>query len=183
MKNNKLIYIGIGIVIVIGLVGYSFGQSNSKKQNEPTALSVTPTVVTAQQEIATDTSSWTEHTNKTYHFSIKFPKTYEVQPGSEEQNTCIRLNVDSPCEVLINVYPNNDNLSLEDYLSKKSIAFSIDGPLVPYNFNGYDTIFNRNQPGTNLFIKRGLTVFRFVASKASSDKEIGDIVATFKFTQ
>ena len=135
-----------------------------------------------------DMSGWKTYTsksygNKSYGFIIKFPINYEVLPGNDSQNTCIRLNADSPCEVLINIYPNKDNLSLEDYLNKEATAFSIDGPLIPYNFNGYETLFNKNEPGTNLFIKRDLTVYRFIAPKASSDKEIGAIVSTFKFTQ
>lgn len=181
---NKKLLIGAMAILLVG-----FGFFVLTKQNSQPSVPVTksepqpsPSVITEKKPTA-DTSNWTVYVNKTYNYSVKFPRTYELQPGNEEQNMCIRLNVDSPCEVLINVYPNKDNLSLEDYLSNQSIAFSIDGPLIPYNFNGYDTLFDKNQLGTNLFIKRGLTVFRFVASKASSDKEIGDIVATFKFTQ
>lgn len=168
---NKNLLIGIITILLVGIGFFALTKQNSQPS---------PSVIT-EQKVTTDTSNWTVYTNKTYSYSIKFPKNYEVQLGNEEQNTCIRPNVGSPCKVFINTYPNKDNLSLKDYLSKQSIAFLIDGPLIPYNFNGYDSIFNKNQLGTNLFTKRDLTVFHFVASEASSDKEIGDIVATFKF--
>lgn len=129
-----------------------------------------------------DTSSWTNFVNNTYSFNIKFPITYEVQPGAEEQNTCVRVKLSAgECVVLINIYEDKDNLTLDSYLNKNIDSFAISGPLVSYDFNGYDSLLSKNQPGTELFIKRGSSVYRFTASKASSDKEVGDIMATFRF--
>ena len=176
--------IGVLVVIVVGIGFLVLTSQNNKTPNLVTNLETqtSPTAVVENTQTP-NSSDWNIYTNKTYNFSIKYPKTYEIQPGNEEQNTCIRLNVDSPCEVLINIYPNKDNMSLEAYLTKNTNAFVITGPLVPYNFNGYEATFNRNQPGTNLFMTRGLFIFRFVAAKANSNQEIGAIVSTFKFTQ
>lgn len=176
MKNQKINFLVIGIIVFVGYMVLGPGGNYLKKQNQS---SQPPTIA---QKAITDTSNWTNYVNKTYNFSIKFPTTYEVKPGEEEQNTCVRAKIgDNGCVVLINVYDNKNNLTLDTYLNNNTTKFAITGPLIPYNFNGYETLFNKNQPGTNLFIKRDLYVYRFIAIKASSDKEIESIVATFKF--
>jgi len=174
MKNQKQNY--LGIVVIVGFIVFGLGGIYLKKQSQPSPLPI------IEKKSITDTSNWTNYVNKTYSFNIKFPTTYEVKPGEEEQNTCVRAKLGNDgCVVLINVYDNKDNLTLENYLNLKIKSFPVTGPLVNYDFNGYSSLFNKNQPGTNLFIKRGLYVYRFIATKASSDKEIENIVATFKF--
>ena len=138
-----------------------------------------------------DTSSWTVYTNKTFGYSLKFPATYEVPPQAEKEisqkgvdnNISVERKANPGSSVvIIDVNLNKDNMSIEDYMNKNLKLFGITGPLISYNFNGYDSLFNKNQPGTNVFIKQGRYIYHITASTASSDKEIGDILATFKFT-
>lgn len=175
-------------IVKNGIVIYdvSLGAVNPNKPISTEAKQIYNKILSTFKFVAsttsTDTSSWTNYVNKTYGYSLKFPVNYERQPGTDEQTTCVRLiSTISPCIVLINVYDNKDNLTLDNYLNTKLKSYPIDGPLIPYNFNGYNTLFNKNQPGMYLFIKRGLYVYVFNAPTASSDKEVGDIVTTFKF--
>lgn len=181
----------IGIVVLILLITgtglYYFGKHLTANQTV-----ANPTPITAQKSTI-DTSGWTVYTNKTYGYTIKFPATYEVPPQTEKEKS--QLGVDNNIGVerksdpigssviVIDVNQNKDNLSLGDYMEKNLGMFGITGPLVSYDFNGYDSLFNKNQPGTNVFIKQGQNIYHITVSTASSDKEIGDIVATFKFTQ
>lgn len=70
-------------------------------------------------------------------------------------------------------------MPLKDYPDKNLKLLGITGPLVSNNFNGYDSLFNKNQPGTDVFVERFHLVYHIVAPTASTDKEIGDIMATF----
>lgn len=168
MKSQKTSYLVISIIVLLGLTVFGFRSYYLRKQNEQKPIPSTP--------------NWTVYVNKTYGYSFKFPASYEVQPGNEEQNTCLRVQSgDGRCVVLINVYDNNKNLTLIDYLKENSTSFGVTGPLIDYDFNGYKSLFNKNQPGTNLFMGRGVNVYRIIASEASSNKEVGDIVATFRF--
>ena len=187
MTNNKReqgissILVMSVVVVVIGVV-YIVGTQGSRLATT-TPLVVPATISDTERAVDINTSGWATHTNKTYGFSIEYPSTYQIQSGNEEQNTCIWLNSNSPCEVLINVYDNKGDLTLTDYLNKNLSSFAITGPLVSYDFNGYDSLLNKNQPGTYLFIKRGLWVYRFVAPKASENRVIEAMVNTFKFVQ
>ena len=141
----------------------------------------------------TDMSSWTVYTNKTFGYSLKFPATYQVSPKTTKNinqvdldNNIAVIKEENPggnSVIVIDVNLDKDNLSLKDYMDKNLKTFGIDGPLLSYTFNGYDSLLNKNQPGTNVFIKRGNNIYHITASTASQDKEIGNIVATFKFTK
>ncbi|MDO8611019.1 MAG: hypothetical protein Q7R95_10870 [bacterium] len=138
-----------------------------------------------------DTTNWTLYTNKTYGYSLKFPTTYEVPPQTEKEisqkgvdsNICIKRKSNNTCSVLIEFWENIGNLSLKDYVNKNLNLFGITGPLVSYNFNGYDSLLNKNQSGTDVFVKQGQYIYHINAPTASSDKEVEDIIATFKFTE
>lgn len=183
MKNQKANYFAIGIVILLCFIIFGFGGNYLKKQNKPSPLPI------IEKKSTTDTSSWTTYTNKTFGYSIKFPETYEVPPQSEKQknqlgvgNNIIVLKKGSNNVIIeINVYSDKDNMLLEDYMNNNLKTFEITGPLVKYNLNGYDSLFNKNQPGINVFVKQGQYVYHITASTASSDKEVGDIVASFSF--
>ncbi len=150
------------------------------KQNQPS-----PSVIT-------DTSNRTVYTNKTFGYSLKFPATYWVPVQTEGEKS--QLGVDNNIGVertsdprgssviVIDVDQNKDDMTLGDYMNKNLKMYEITGPLITYNFNGYDSLFNKNQPGTNVFVKQGQYIYHIIASTASTDKEVGDIVATFKFT-
>lgn len=191
---NKNLLIGVVLILLVG-VGFFVLTKQSSQTSAPVTNSESqpsPSVITEQKSI-TDTSNWTVYTNKTFGYSLKFPVTYQVPSQSEKQKS--QLGVDNNITVekksdpsgssviVIDVNLNKDNLSLGDYMNKNLKMFGIDGPLVNYKFNGYDSLFNKNQPGTNVFIKQGQYIYHITATTASSDKEVGDIVATFKFTQ
>lgn len=139
------------------------------------------------------TLSWTVYTNKTYGYSLRFPSTYQIPPQSEkeisqlgiEKNIVVKRKSDpsGSSVIIIDVYLNNDGMPLKDYLDKNLKLFGITGPLVSYNFNSYDSLFNKNQPGINVYVERFHLVYHIVAPTASSDKEVGNIVSTFKFSQ
>jgi hypothetical protein len=141
----------------------------------------------------TDISSWTLYTNKTYGYSLKLPTTYQVPAQSARQIS--QLGVDNNIAVekksdpngssviVIDVYPNKENMSLADYMNSNLKTLNITGPLTSYNFNSYDSLINKNQPGTNVFLKNSSNIYHITASTASQDTEIGGIIATFKFTQ
>ncbi len=140
----------------------------------------------------TDMSSWTLYTNKTYGYSLMFPTTYEVPPQSEKQKSQLGVDNNTVVEkksdpsgssvIVIDVNQDKDTLSLGDYMDKNMKMFGINGPLLGGIFNGYDCVFNKNQPGTNVFLKQGQYVYHITAPTSSTDKEVRDIVATFKFT-
>lgn len=189
--NKKLATLIIVIVVLVGVASFLGTQKNNTPA--PTQTLMTPTT---NQATTTDTSNWTLYTNKTYGYSIKFPGTYRVPPQSEKQksqvgidnNTCVKKNTaGNECVVIIDSFKNSDNLSLEDYLNKNLKMFGLfeatnplSSPLVSYTFNGYDSLFNKNQ---FVFVKHGQYVYHISAPNVSSDKEVGEIVATFKFTQ
>ena len=139
----------------------------------------------------TDMSSWTVYTNKTFGYSLKFPATYEVPPQSEKEksqkgvdnNIVVRKLNSSTSALIIDVYQDKENISLNDYMNQNSKQLGITGPLLSDRFNGNESLANKNQPGINQFVKQGLFIYHITASIASSDKEVGDIVATFKFTK
>ena len=141
----------------------------------------------------TDISSWTLYTNKTYGYSLKLPATYEVPAQSARQISQIgidnnmavkkKLETNAMSIIVIDVYPNKENMSLTDYMNSNLKMFNITGPLMNFNFNNYESLLNKNQPGTNVFVKNGNNIYHISASTASQDVEIGGIVATFVFTE
>lgn len=140
-----------------------------------------------------DMSSWKTFTNKTFGYSLKFPATYQVPPQSEKQKSQVGIDNNISVEkksdptgssvIIIDVNLSKDNISLKNYMDTHLKLFSITGPLISYNFNGYDSFINKNQPGTNVFVKNGNNIYHITASTAAQDKEIGTILTTFKFTQ
>lgn len=150
-----------------------------------------PTQTPTAPATSVDTSSWILYTNKTFGYSLKFPAAYQVPPQTAKEISQLGADNNIGLErksdpsgssvIVIDVNTDKGNVSLGDYVNKNLEMFGITGPLVSYNFNGYDALFNKNQPGANVFVKHGQYVYHITASTASSDKEIGDIVATFKF--
>lgn len=186
---SRIAIIGI-VAIILLMTGIGFYYFSRGLNTNQTAANPTPT---SAQNAIVDTSDWTVYANKTYGYTLSFPATYEVPPQTEKEISQLGLDnnigVQKKSEpsgssvIVIDVYPNKDSLSLNDYMNKNMAMYGITGPLVNTTFNGYDCIFNRNQPGTNVFVNHGNYIYHITASAASSDKEIGDIVATFKFTQ
>lgn len=176
---KKIISIVILAVILIGGGAYYFKQQ-AKPVSKPVAVDAT--------------ANWKTYTNTTYGYTLRYPDTYEVPPQTKKQISQLGIdgnigiekksesNGSSVTTIVINVNTDKDNMSLSDYLNKNLKLLGITGPLISYNFNGYDSLVNKNQPGTDVFIKRGQYVYHIVAPTASSDKEIENIVATFKFT-
>ncbi len=185
MKNQKSTYFGIGIIVILFFIVFGLGRSYLMKQNQPT-----PTPIIKQKPTA-DTSNLTMYTNGTYGYSLQFPVTYYIPPQSDKQKSQVgidnnigvkkRADTSGTSIIVIDVNTDNDNLSLGDYMAKNLKIFGITGPLTNFNFNGYDSIFNKNQPGMNVFVKEGKYIYHINAPTASSDKEVEGIVATFKF--
>ena len=109
--------------------------------------------------------SWTTYTNKTYGYGLKFPATYEVPSQTEKEisklgidkNIVVKKKSDpsGSSVIMIDVNLNDEGLSLKDYMNKNLKLFGITDPLASYNFNGYDSLFNKNQYGINVFVKNG----------------------------
>jgi len=188
MNNKKTIYLVIGAVVFLSCV--VFGLSSSKNQLEKQILpSPTPIV---EQKTTNNTSSWIVYANTTFGYSLKFPATYQVPPQTQKEISQIGIDNNIGVEkksdltgnnlIVIDVNINKDNLSLDDYMNQNLKLYGISGPLISYKFNGYDSLFNKNQPGTDVFVKQDQYIYHVSAPTASSDKEIGSIVATFKFT-
>lgn len=143
-----------------------------------------------------DMSSWNTYTNETYGYNLKFPDTYEVSPQTEKQKS--QLGVDNNIGIINKSDPNGDNvivvnvttdksdISLQEYENK--YLKNTDYPMISGKFNGYDSLSSRGvmQNGKvvqNVFIKQNQYIYHIVIfSAASLEKEIGDIVATFRFT-
>ncbi|MFA6519022.1 MAG: hypothetical protein WCV93_05250 [Candidatus Shapirobacteria bacterium] len=187
MTNDKQRQ-GLSTVVIISVIVVAFGALYLLTPHSST----TPiqTQITEQKPV-TDSSNWTVYTNPTYSYSIKFPANYQVPPQTAKEKS--QLGVDNNISlykinpsvgdlIIIDVSQNPNNLSLEDYMNENSKLYGITGPLVSYSFNNYDSLLNKNQPGTNVFVKYGQYIYHITAPTASSDKEIGDIVNTFKFT-
>jgi len=138
-----------------------------------------------------DLSSWKTYLNKTYNYNLKFPAIYQISPQTEKQksqlgidNNIVVRKLDSSTSVMIiDVYQDKENVSLDDYMNQNSKQLGITGPLLSDRFNGNESLANKNQPGINQFVKQGLYIYHITASTASSDKEVANIVATFKFTK
>lgn len=170
---------------------YIFSVNGDVEKNRSTIDQILSTFKFITPTASTDTSNWTLYTNKTFGYILKFPTNYEVAPQTEKEisqkgidsNICIKRKLNNTRSVLIDFWENIGNLSLKDYVNNNLNLFGITGPLVNYNFNGYDSLLNKNQSETDVFVKQGQYVYHISASTASSDKEVGDIVATFKFTQ
>lgn len=138
-----------------------------------------------------DMSSWTVYTNKTFGYSLKFPETYQIPAQTEKEisqkeidsNIVVKRTSDLSGSgvIMVDVSPNNNDMSLENSRETNLKLFGITGPLNSYNFNGYDSLFNKNQLGMNVYIKHGLYLYHVNAPTASQDKEVENIVATFKF--
>lgn len=191
---NKKFTPFIAVVILIG-VGFFILTKQNPKPFTPIVESTPPASpsATTEKKPTVDTSNWTIYINKTFGYTLKFPVTYQVPLQSEKQksqigvdnNMVVQKKSDSTGNslIVIDVNLDKDNLSLKDYMNNSLKIYSITGPLISYDFNGYDSLFNKNQPGTNVFVKNGINIYHISAPSASSDKEVGDIVATFKFTQ
>ncbi|MDO8610493.1 MAG: hypothetical protein Q7R95_08155 [bacterium] len=91
MKNIKPVYVVIALVIFFGLVFYSVNQNNLKKQNETKLLSITPTVVTTQQKMETDTSNWKTYFNNILKFSFKYPGDWILTDFPDQQEASLRF--------------------------------------------------------------------------------------------
>lgn len=139
-----------------------------------------------------DLSMWKTYTNKTFDYIVKFPENYQALIQSEKQksqvgvdnNIVIQKKSGSGANVIvIDVYQDKENISLDDYMNQNSKQLGITGPLHSDRFNGNESLANKNQPGINQFLKQGLYIYHITAATASQDKEISDIVATFRFTQ
>jgi len=140
-----------------------------------------------------DLTNWKTYTNKTFKYSLKYPEAYQVSFQTEKEKN--QLGVDNNIEVerksdpsgtsviVIDVYQDNENISLGDYMNQNSKQLGITGPLLSDRFNGNKSLANKNQPGVNQFLKQGLYIYHLTAPTASQDKEIADIVATFRFTK
>lgn len=171
------------LVISVCLLGLGVGSYYLRDKN------IISTLWSADKKSNSNTSSWTLYTNKTHGYSLSFPTSYEIRTQTDKEISqmgvdsviCIGKKLNSNCDIRIVFWENIGNLALGDFVNKNLSLFEITGPLVKYDFNGYDSLFNKNQPGTDIFVKQGQYVYHIVASTASSDKEIGDILTTFKF--
>lgn len=140
-----------------------------------------------------DLTNWKTYTNKTFEYSLKYPETYQVPIQTEKEKS--QLGVDNNIEVerksdpsstsviVVDVYQDKENISLDDYMNQNSKQLGITGPLLSDRFNGNESLANKNQPGVNQFVKQGLYIYHITAPTASQDKEVGYILSTFKFTQ
>ena len=170
MKNYKVNYLAIGVIVLVIFISLG-GYYLEKQKRIP--------------------SSWTVYTNKTYGYSLKFPKAYEFRPQSEKEISQLGVDtligIENKSErgnklIAISVNIDKSDMSLEEYMDKNLKAYGITDPLTKYVFNGYESLLNKNQLGTNVYIKRANYVYNIaVAKNAAFDKELGAIAATFKF--
>ena len=189
MKNKNANYLIIGTIVLVGVIGLG-GYYFQKQSRQSLSIAPTPTETTSPVT-SIDTSSWTVYINKTFGYSLKLPATYQIPAQTEKEisqkgidsNIVVKRTSDLSGSgvIIIDVSPNNDDMSIENSRETNLKLFGITGPLNSYNFNGYDSFFNKNQPGMNVYVKHGLYLYHVNAPTAAQDKEVGDIVATFKF--
>lgn len=124
-------------------------------------------------------SNWKTYTNKAFEYSLKYPTAYQVL--GTDNNVSVRKLSSNSNVVTIDIYQDEENISLDDYMNQNSKQLGITGPLLSDRFNGNESLINKNQPGVNQFVKQGLYIYHITASTASQDKEVANIVYTFKF--
>lgn len=187
------LFLTLSVLVIILAAGVSY---YFEKQNRE-ADSKTP--IAGEQPSKTDpTRDWKSHTNKTYGFSIKYPKEWQRLTDFEKGNSVLYVGVKdtadakkTPKGIEVIIQKNPDDAKSVEYVNKilSKIGLGKDSKIYPSDFAEIDaTIVEdlKDDPSPRAFISgRGIILeIRSHFLTPDQDKQLfKQILYTFRFTQ
>lgn len=187
-KNHHwLSILGVGLLIGLLIGAGGFYVLNMQKTKTQAPITTEQTTQVAPTLPTDETANWKTYTNPTYHYSIKFPNTFEVPPQSEREisqlgkdsNMCVQEKATTTCRIVINVYQNTVDISTEDWI-KQHPSLIIDKPTVAQTtINGLQVQKLTNSNKTAYVFTYGPNI---VVLLSETNAQYQKIMDTFQFT-
>lgn len=197
-QPNRLL-IAIIVIIIVSAVAivdsYLTGFKKGQSQSSPTPYlpeNPAPTMTSNITPTIDPTSTWRTYTHPTYHFSLKYPQSYEIANINNGIIISDPQNIDKP---QISVTVNQTSLSAQEYaqsanLCKQNLCTEIKKGLLPDSIE-YASVQTVHYQSIDTLVKQGNQIFDIslnakIASRPFSFEETTlytQILSTFQFTQ